>query len=105
MTLCERQNLQPLSSPFTTCLLLRPASLGDEQLLRVRSESVNNAAGVAPGGVFFCGRESLQVCFWGANLRLDVLPSAVQMRQAERSEGWVGWEAGCATVSDLPAGL
>lgn len=99
MTLCKRKNLgtaaPPTSPPHPTptclpaCLPLRPASLGDEQLLRVRSGSVNNAAGVAPGGVFCAAPthyESVSRC-QGTNLRLGVLPSAVQLRQAERSGG------------------
>lgn len=86
--------------PPPACLPLCPASLGDEQLLRVRSGSVNNAAGVAPGGVFLCvcaaptHYESVSRC-QGANLRLGVLPSAVQLRQAECSgERVVGEQEG-----------
>lgn len=50
---------------------------------------MNNAAGVAPGGFFFfCAAsthyESVSRC-QGADLRLGVLPRAVQLRQAERS--------------------
>lgn len=78
----SQHHCTPHRTPPPACLPLCPASLGDEQLLRVRSGSVNNAAGVAPGVFFF---------FVPLRLITSLFPAA-----RERTWDWVSCQAQCS---------